>query len=399
MVDKFIIARHTDNLLKSIAKSESRLNLSPEVVAAFRAVPRHLFLPDLPLDVVYQDRAIPLKRDENGLVISSSSQPTMMAIMLDQLQIQPGDNLLEIGTASGYNAAIMRHLADVNGRVTSIELEKDLVSNARRNLANAHAPDVVIVHADGARGYAPRAAYDRILATVGVWDVPPTWWTQLKPRGRLVVPIWLDGVQVSAAFVEAEDGTYVSADNRPCSFVYLRGESAGPSMWLQIRSTNLYILSDELEKIDTAALTSLLRHDHDACYFEPPLTAQDYYSGYQLFMMLNEPEDFIFATYMVIEGQKAFGMEGNGIALIGTATASFTPYLDRGGAHCFGGVEAFLIMQDALDRWHAEGEPGADQLRLRLIPKSMGKPQTTEGRLFERRDHFLHAWIASETGA
>ena len=76
----------------------------------------------------------------------------MMAIMLNQLQLQPGNNVLEIGAASGYNAAIMQHIVGNSGTVSSIEIDKDLADQAKKNLLSAHASRVTVVHADGATG-------------------------------------------------------------------------------------------------------------------------------------------------------------------------------------------------------------------------------------------------------
>ena len=88
----------------------------PEVEAAFRAVPRHLFLPDLPLEEVYQDEAIATKMLD-GQFVSSSSQPAIMAIMLEQLQLEAGQRVLEIGAGTGYNAALMAHIVGETGQV------------------------------------------------------------------------------------------------------------------------------------------------------------------------------------------------------------------------------------------------------------------------------------------
>src|SRR2546428_12794983 len=82
---------------------------TPLVEAAFRAVPRHLFLPGTPLDLVYSDEAIPTKRFD-GATVSSSSQPAIMAFMLEQLQLEPGHRVLEVGAGTGYNAALMGHI-------------------------------------------------------------------------------------------------------------------------------------------------------------------------------------------------------------------------------------------------------------------------------------------------
>ena len=109
---------------------------SPHVEAAFHAVPRHLFLPGVPLDEVYRDGSVSIKQ-RDGVSISSSSQPSMMAIMLEQLDLQPGQRVLEIGTGTGYNAALMAQMVGATGHVVTIDLDADLVDHARAHLAAA----------------------------------------------------------------------------------------------------------------------------------------------------------------------------------------------------------------------------------------------------------------------
>jgi protein-L-isoaspartate(D-aspartate) O-methyltransferase len=366
------------------------------VKAAFSAVPRHLFLPNFPLEEIYSDKAIGLKHDANGLLTSSSSQPSMMAIMLNQLDLKEGDNVLEIGTASGYNAALIKHIVGESGRVTSIEIDSELSKQAAINLQHAKYGSVVVVHGDGAQGYSPRAAYDHILSTVGIWNVPPAWIQQLKPRGTIVAPIVIDGVQVSARFVLQDDGTLLSVDNRPCAFVYMLGQYAGPDFRRQVGSSSLYILADDVQNIDTAALHTLLSDDHEYCQFDSQLTVNDFWYGYQLYLMIHEPPELSFFVYSVIEGQQAYGLEGRGIALFTRGTVAFASYNDKGLVHCFAGSDAFIEMQRVLDNWEAEGRPTMDNLRLRLIPKILDMPAIDYGRIYERGDNFLHVWIETQ---
>jgi protein-L-isoaspartate(D-aspartate) O-methyltransferase len=385
-----------DLLIKSLLDALRRKGVlsAPGVEAAFRALPRHHFLPDVPLDKVYTDEAIPLKHDPNGQLISSSSQPTMMAIMLEQAQLAPGLNVLEIGTATGYNAALIQHLVGENGSVTTVELDAELAKQAVNHLLATHMSNVRVVQGDGAQGYAPRAAYDRIIATAGVWDVPPAWLTQLKRDGKVIVPIWLDGVQVSAVFSPQSDGTFYSDDNRPCAFVYMRGDFAGPEMRRRVGSSALYILGDDLGRLDTSALHLLLSDDHSPCHLESSLDPHDYWNGFQLYLMLHEPKDFIFALFAIPDGQKAYGIDGRGVALFTPGSAAFTTYHEKGLTHCFAGSEAFLALQQKLDEWNAANRPETGALRLRLIPKQHGEPPITEGKLYKRRDHYLHVWQA-----
>ena len=366
---------------------------SPGVEAAFKAVPRHLFLPGIPLEEVYADRAVGLKHDMGGLLVSSSSQPTMMAIMLEQMQLQPGANVLEIGTASGYNAAIMKHIVGDSGTITTIEIDKDLAEQAVKNLQRTKVHDVHVVHGDGALGYHPRAAYDVIVVTVGVWDIPQAWMNQLKPHGALVVPVLVDGIQLSARFEPQADGTLLSTDNRPCAFVQLRGNYAGPDFRRQIGSSSLIIYADDADKIDTVKLHTILSHDHEFCQFDRGLASADYWHGYQLYLMVNEPQDAVFMVYAIMDGHQAYGMEGRGIALFTPGSAAFAGYTEKGAVHCYAGSDAFLTMQARMDEWVAAGEPDSTSLRMRLIPKPLGKPDIEQGKLYTRRDNYLHVWI------
>src|ERR1039458_7943550 len=114
---------------------------SPRVRAAFLAVAREHFLPEAlangGLKAVYRDDAIVTKRNSHGLPLSSSSQPSLMAKMLELLDVRPGDRLLEVGAGTGYNAALLAHLSGPSGRVTSIDIDPDLARRARRSLRDA----------------------------------------------------------------------------------------------------------------------------------------------------------------------------------------------------------------------------------------------------------------------
>src|SRR5687768_1419512 len=109
---------------------------SPAVEAAFRAVPRECFLPGVPLGRVYRDEAI-VTHEQDGVPISSSSQPAIMAIMLEQLAVEPGHRVLEIGAGTGYNAALLAQLVGPRGRVVTLDLDEPIVAEARANLAAA----------------------------------------------------------------------------------------------------------------------------------------------------------------------------------------------------------------------------------------------------------------------
>lgn len=365
------------------------------IEAAFTEVPRHIFIPQADPNEVYADKSIVIAYDENDEAIISSIMPSMLAQMLHQLDLSAGQNVLEIGTGTGYFAALLRHVLGETATVTSIEIDRDMTDIAEKNLLKLGFRNINIVHGDGANGYAPRASYDRIVSTVGVWDIPATWIRQLKPGGRLVVPVWLDGVQVIATFVKESEDVLYSEWNTSGAFVYMRGMAEGPRVTKRIGSTSLSILADDIGRIDSAALNALLLEDYDLCQLSISLESEEYWYGCLPYIMLHEPEHYIFALYEVRGDQQAYGMEGEGFALFTAGSACFVPYFGLGGTHCFAGADAFLMVEELVNNWNLAGRPGMDQLRLRLIPYGDKKPEITAGKLYERKEHYLHVWFDS----
>jgi protein-L-isoaspartate(D-aspartate) O-methyltransferase len=379
-----------ENLIASL-KERGELS-DPRLEAAFRAVPRHIFLPDLTPEEAYTDEALPVKRDADGNVISSSSQPTMMALMLRQLALQPGHNVLEIGAGTGYNAALIQHLVGSEGVVTSVEIDGELVELAQRSLQRLGLGRVRIVHADGAGGYAPRAAYDRIIATAGVWDIPRAWVQQLKPHGLIVAPLWLDAMQLSAALHLEDAGTLFSSSNLPCGFIRLRGSGAGPAVHRRVGNSPLVLTSSDVPELDSAALHALLSDGMESSLLDIRLSSGQYFHGFLTYFILRPPASFTFATYNLTADQQAYGIEGQGFALIQPGSACFVPYHGHGEVLSFGAPDALLALQETLLAWDAAGRPDWRALRLRLYPIDRAVPQITTGRVFTRQDHHIHVW-------
>jgi protein-L-isoaspartate(D-aspartate) O-methyltransferase len=198
---------------------------SKAVAAAFRAVPRHVFLPEMPASRAYLDEAFVVKTGEDGMPLSSSSQPAIMAIMLEQLQLAPGQRVLEIGTGTGYNAALMRYLVGPEGCVVSVDIDPDLVASARQDLVAAGYPDVVVVCGDGGFGAPEHAPYDRIIVTAGASDLAPEWLAQLGPDGRIALPLSLRGIQLCVALERSGEHWRSLAACR-CGFIRMVGSLA-----------------------------------------------------------------------------------------------------------------------------------------------------------------------------
>jgi protein-L-isoaspartate(D-aspartate) O-methyltransferase len=152
-------------------------------------VPQHGPVPPDLLAAVYADHPLVTHLDPDGAPTSSSSTPSVMAHMLQALRLGPGMTVLEIGSGTGYNAALMSVLTAPHGRVVSLDTQPEVVAGAAASLSRVGRTGVSVQHADGWGGHPAEAPYDRIIATVGVAGLSPHWLGQLAPDGVVVVPV------------------------------------------------------------------------------------------------------------------------------------------------------------------------------------------------------------------
>jgi protein-L-isoaspartate(D-aspartate) O-methyltransferase len=179
-----ILRRHMVELIgihvELMSEELGRGALNEPVLAALRRVPRHLFVP-LPLaPLAYQDTPLPIGFDK------TISQPFIVALMTDLLAPQRHESVLEIGTGLGYQTAVLAELA---GRVWSVEIVEELANQAEIRLQKLGYSTVDTRIGDGSRGWAEHAPYDKILVTAAAEEVPTALLEQLKPGGRLVLPM------------------------------------------------------------------------------------------------------------------------------------------------------------------------------------------------------------------
>ena len=195
---------------------------SVSVEAAFKAVPRYRFAPEAPLEEVYSARdAVITKRDEHGVAISSVSAPEIQAFMLEQAAIEPGMRVLEIGSG-GFNAALIAELVGPSGHVTTVDIDSDVTSRASELLEATGYEQVEVVCADASESLPGDDEWDRIIVTVGAWDLPPAWTERLAPGGRLVVPLRIRGITRSLALEPV--GEHLEAvSSEVCGFVQMQG--------------------------------------------------------------------------------------------------------------------------------------------------------------------------------
>lgn len=234
---------------------------SDEVAQAFRAVPRHLFVPGESLESAYAANSSVLsKRDERGVVISTVSAAHIQAVMLDQAQLRPGMRVLEIGSG-GCNAALVAELVGQDGEVTTVDIDPEIVDRARECLDAAGYGRVNAVLADADGGVPEHAPYHRVIVTARTWDIPPAWVDQLADDGRIVVPLRLRGLTRTVALdrvVDERGLRLVGDDVRLCSFVPMQGAGAHQERVIRLDDGRVEFRVDGEQPIDAGRLRDAL---------------------------------------------------------------------------------------------------------------------------------------------
>lgn len=279
------------NLQRLVRGLEDNGALSPEWRSAFRSVPRHLFVPDtvwrrdpeidgmadlVPLtrtdepetwlDLAYRDDSVITQVDDGeptgpagaGRTISSStSRPSVMAMMLDALRIEPGMTVCEIGTGTGYNAALMaRRLG--GDAVTSIEIDTRVAAHARAALDRIGSTVTTVV-GDGTRGHLPNAPYDRVISTCAVTEVPVAWVAQTRPGGRIVTPWGTPFHNGGLLALDVDDAGGHGRLIGSAAFMWERGQRSA-----RTRVRDVWREHDEARPGRTALHPAHVVHDHDA---------------------------------------------------------------------------------------------------------------------------------------
>lgn len=203
-------------IARSIESSISDAGLDKRVLGALRSVPRHEFVPGEASPLAYADRPLPIGHGQ------TISQPFIVALMTHLLEVKPGDRVLEIGTGSGYQAAVLSLLAR---EVYSVEIVEALGKSAAETLARLGYANVKTRIGDGYQGWSEHAPYDGIMVTAAPDHVPRALVAQLKPGGRLVIPVGA-AFQDLMVIAKTADGTTTSRRTIPVRFVPLtRGKA------------------------------------------------------------------------------------------------------------------------------------------------------------------------------
>jgi protein-L-isoaspartate(D-aspartate) O-methyltransferase len=210
--DALAAARH-----RMVERIRTRGVTDAAVLAALDTVPRHLFVPQPERPKAYEDRPLPIG---DGQTIS---QPYMVALMTSLLELRPGERVLEIGTGSGYQAAILSRVA---AEVYTMEIRRPLAERARRTLADLGYRNVHLRVGDGFQGWPDAAPFDAIIVTAAPPSVPDPLLRQLKVGGRLVIPVGdRNALQSLLVLTKRPDGGFDRSNVMPVFFVPMTGEA------------------------------------------------------------------------------------------------------------------------------------------------------------------------------
>jgi protein-L-isoaspartate(D-aspartate) O-methyltransferase len=214
VADRRAMVGEVQAMVRSTSSTTGIAALSPRVTEALLAVPRHRYVPPGLVADAYENRPLPIGHGQ------TISQPFVVALMTELAAVGPRDVVLEVGTGSGYQAAVLGRLA---ARVYTIEIVEPLAREAEARLAAAGERNVEVAIGDGYRGLPDRAPFDAIVVTAGAPHVPKPLLDQLKPGGRLVIPLDRAAGEELVLIAKRDDGSLHRRTVLPVRFVPLTG--------------------------------------------------------------------------------------------------------------------------------------------------------------------------------
>jgi len=269
---------------------------SPEVEAALRRVPRWRFAPGIPLAQVYDPEvAVITKRDAHGVAISSISAPRIQAFMLEQASIAPGMRVLEIGSG-GFNAALIAELVGADGHVTTMDVDAEVTAKASEFLRAAGYDRVEVVCGDAYVDLPGDGIWDRIIVTVGAWDIPPVWTDRLAEDGRIIVPLRMRGITRSLALEPLGDSGLTTMSAEVCGFVQMQGDGCHEEDLWMLRGPEIGLRFDDLNAPDMTGLDGVLSTQRRVLWTGVLIKAQVPFDSLELLAAARLPHSCLLAV-------------------------------------------------------------------------------------------------------
>lgn len=259
MTNSHLAEKYHQKLVDSLLRQKIIKKI--EIEKAFRKVRRDFFLPSFPLKEVYTDGSI-ITKTIGINPLSSSTSPSLMASMLEILDLKPGHKVLEIGTGTGYNAAILAEITGSQKDIYSLDIDKETVLEATNNLNKAGYHNLNLLCCDANKGWPRKIKFDRIIFTASVKKIPKKIINQLKIGGILVLPLWINGTQITPALVKKKDASLLSQSVTLGGFMPLRRKNIKQILShssSKIATENILICSEKPRNFNYKELVNLLK--------------------------------------------------------------------------------------------------------------------------------------------
>jgi protein-L-isoaspartate(D-aspartate) O-methyltransferase len=377
---------------------------SKEIIDAFYKVPRHLFTPIIyeeinsaddkealkevvinynqpnpeTLKKIYVDTPLVILAKENK-VISTSSQPLVMSLMLRDLKIKPGNKVFEIGTGSGYNAALMAVLSGDSKNIISSEFNKEVVELAINNLKRAGYENIEVIAGDGGVGYSKRAPYDNIIATCGAPNIP--WTNQLSENGTIAMPLVTRGIETLCSLTKQSDGTLKGHLSLFVRFLHLEGVYSDKQHFSKNIASLQRIVETRAEKNNDASkeLEEILVLDNGE---DKALSLQKSKkrSKFEFFLALTDENAMTYISDIKNhERGYALWHTGKEASKHGLAVIFSKEIIS------FGNEATTKMMIDSFNYWKKLGEPGINDYEISFYPTGIDYASKEDGWEIKRK--------------
>ena len=392
------IAEAQQKLLTEITARNS--NLNEAILTAFQAIPRHCFIRqfyDFPseelirvdenslethLPLLYSNCALLLFKDQEKDWNSPISQPSLVLEMIDKLQLQTGHRIFEVGTGSGWNAALMAQIVGSEGAVYSADIIPEMVASAQKVCQELGLGNVKLFTQDGGNGLPEGAPFDRIIFTVGTHDIPWTLVDQLREGGLMLVVIQNPGGGGDSLFLLEKSGDQLnSREVGPCSFVSMQGISENPDI-------------APIDVSNWSAWETLRKHKirQIPYYWGGKGLSEFVYrtEGVRAFLSIVEPR---FHLFVFSEGE-----DKGGFGLVASDQQSAV-IATSGAITAYGQYDLIDQMLDLIREWVTQGMPVPANFQLEIHPSiKTVVPQLNQWLVRRRHAQFLWKLPASTFG-
>ena len=377
---------------------------SKEIIDAFYKVPRHFFTPSIYdesasaegkeilkeivinysnpnpeiLKKIYVDTPLVILA-KNNEVLSTSSQPLVMSLMLRDLKIKPGNKVFEIGTGSGYNAALMAVLSGDSKNIISSEIQKEVAALAINNLKRAGYENIEIIAGDGGVGYSKRAPYDNIIVTCGAPNIP--WASQLSENGTIAMPLVTRGIETLCSLTKQSDGTLKGHLSLFVRFLHLEGMYSDKQHFSKNIASLQRIVETRSNKNDDASkeLEEILVLD-DGEDKALSLQKSKKRSKFEFFLALTDENAMTYVSD-IKNRERGYALWHTGKEANKHGLAVIFPR----EIISFGNEATTKMLIDSFNYWKQLGEPGIDDYEISFYPTGVNYVSKEDGWVIPRK--------------